>query len=228
MPSHKSKSGILAAIAAAFRQNRTPCLLLNLLVIALVASYFYVPTMANAWAAVGAFKARWSYAFSLASTMFAAAIMPSTVQWLMGTLPAVNRVKRIALLTLFWGYRGMEIDLFYRFQGWLFGHGNDLGTLLKKVALDQFVMSPVWFVPTYLMALRFADHGGSLSSTRSSLNREFWLHTCPAVLVANWLIWMPALALIYSLPDTLQFPLFSVVMCFFILMVTLMARQTQH
>ena len=37
-------------------------------------------------------------------------------------------------------------------------------------------------------------------------------------------MWIPTLVLVYSLPAALQFPLFSVVMTFFILIVTLMAR----
>lgn len=216
--------GILATIGAAFRQNRVPCLLLNALVVALVASFFFVPAVAGVWESIGAFKTRWSYAFSLGSTVFAAVLMPSFVQSLMGTLPAQGRLNRILLLMLFWGYRGMEIDLFYRFQAWLFGSGNDAGTLVKKVLVDQFVASPIWFVPTYVIALRWVEHGGSWQRTRASLNRDFWLRTCPTVMVTNWLIWIPALALVYSLPAALQFPLFSVVMCFFILIVTLMAR----
>lgn len=225
MPAAVSPSlSILATIATVFRQNRVPCLLLNLLAVALVASYYQVPALAGAWEAVAAFKTRWSFAFSCASTMFAAAVLPSFIQWMMGTLPAEGRWQRIGLLMLFWGYRGMEIDLFYRFQGWLFGQGNDAGTLITKVAFDQLVMSPLWFVPTYVIALRWVEMGASWSRTRASLDREFWTRTCPMVLITNWLIWIPALALVYSLPAALQFPLFSVVMCFFILVVTLLAR----
>jgi hypothetical protein len=155
----------------------------------------------------------------------AAALLPTLVQGFMGRLPAQGRLKRLALLSLFWGWRGMEIDLFYQFQGWLFGHGNDVRTLLIKVAFDQFVMSPLWFVPTVLIALRWVEFDGSWARTRASLDREFWLNTCPTVMVANWLVWIPALALIYSLPAALQFPLFSGVMCFFILILTLLARR---
>ena len=228
MPDSPRQQGILATIGTAFRQNWVPCVLLNAIVIALVASYYYVPAVRQLWESVGEFKTRWSYAFSLASTIFAAVLMPSAVQWLMGTLPSQGRAKRIALLALFWGYRGMEIDLFYRFQGWLFGTGNDALTLSKKVLFDQFVASPVWFVPTYLIALRWVDNGGSWSRTRAALDRDFWLRTCPTVLVTNWLIWIPAAALIYSLPAALQFPLFSLVMTFFIVLVTLMARERRE
>lgn len=219
---------IFRTIGTVFRQNQTACLVLNVIVITLVTTYYQVPAVASVWEAVGEFKLRWSYAFSLTSTIFAAALMPFCIQALMGTLPAEGRGKRLGLSLLFWGYRGMEIDLFYRFQGFVFGHVNDVSTLLKKVALDQFVFSPLWFVPTYLIALRWIDLSANWKLTRASLDREFWTRTCPTVMVTNWLVWIPALALVYSLPAALQFPLFSVVMCFFILIVTLLAGKTEQ
>jgi hypothetical protein len=79
-------------------------------------------------------------------------------------------------------------------------------------------------VPTYVIALRWIDQGGSLRNLLVSLDRRFWKGTCVTVLITNWLIWIPALVLVYSLPPALQFPLFTVVMCFFILVVTLLAR----
>lgn len=226
MPASETPApGIPATIGAVFRKNRTPCLVLNLFAVALVVSYYQVPALAGFWESVGAFKTHWSFAFSCISTIFAAAIMPTFIQMAMGTLPKEGRWKRLVLLMLFWGYRGMEIDLFYHLQGWLFGHGHEVGTLVKKVAFDQFVMSPIWFVPTYVIALRWVEMGGSWTRTRPTLNREFWTRTCPTVMVTNWLIWIPALVLVYSLPAALQFPLFSVVMCFFILVVTVMTSR---
>jgi hypothetical protein len=219
---------IASSIAAVFRENRVPCLALNLVVITLVGSYYQVPAIAEVWEAVGAFKLKWAYAFSLGSTIFAAVLLPTLVQLWVGTLPAASRWKRVGLLSLFWGYRGMEIDWFYQVQGWLFGTGNDAATLIKKVAVDQFVMSPLWFVPTVLIAMRWVDMGGSWARTRASLTREFWMRTCPTVMMTNWLVWIPTLALVDSLPPALQFPLFSVVMCFFILIVTLLARGDQR
>jgi hypothetical protein len=219
-----SSPGIFATIGTVFRQNRMPCLVLNAFAVALVVSYYQVPALAGFWESLGAFKTRWSFGFSCASTMFAAALMPTAIQLLMGTLPRQGSGKRLLLLMLFWGYRGMEIDLFYHLQTWLFGGGHDAATLLKKVVVDQFVMSPIWFVPTYIIALRWVDLGGSWARTRPTLDREFWTRTCPTVLITNWLVWIPALALVYSLPPALQFPLFSVVMCFFTLIVTVMTR----
>lgn len=221
-PSHHLS--IRSSIVGAFRQNRLPCLVLNILVVGLVATYFFWPAAAGVWQSVAAFKTRWSFVFSLISTVLAAAVLPFLIQRLMGMLPEQDRTKRLVSLMLFWGYRGMEIDLFYRLQGLWFGHGNDAATLIKKVAMDQFVYSTLWAVPSYLIALRWVDCGCSWVRTRASMDRHFWTHTYPTVLVTNWLIWMPALAFVYSLPAPLQFPLFTIVMCFFILIATLVAR----
>jgi hypothetical protein len=212
------------AIAAAFRQNRLPCVLLNLLVLCLVASYYLWPEVAGVWERVGEFKTRWSYLFSFGSTIFSAAILPFAMQWMMGTLPQGNRLKSFLWLVLFWGYRGMEIDLLYHCQTFLFGGGNDPRTLVAKLAVDQLIYTPFWAVPTYVVALRWIDLGGSWALTRASLDRRFWTRTFPTILVTNWIVWIPAVTLVYSLPAPLQFPLFSVIMCFFVLLVTLLAR----
>jgi hypothetical protein len=217
-------TSVLAAIGVAFRQNWLPCVLLNAVAVSLVVSYYRWPALAGMWQSIGACKVQWSFVFSCVSTMFAAAVMPFFVQRAMGVVPSEGRWSKLVLRMVFWGYRGMEIDLFYRVQGWLFGNGNDAGTLAKKVAVDQFIMSPFWFVPTYVIALRWIERGGAWSRLRASLDRPFWTRTCLTVMVTNWLIWIPALALVYSLPAPLQFPLFSVVMCFFILVVTLLTR----
>lgn len=221
-PSHPQ--GIRAAVKAAFRQNRLPCVLLNLLVICLVASYYLWPAVAGVWEQAGDFKTRWSWLFSFASTAVSAAMLPFAIQAMMGTLPPDHRLKSFLLLTAFWGYRGMEIDLLYRCQGFLFGHGNDPATLAMKVAVDQLIYSPLWAVPTYVIALRWIDFGCSWSRTRASLDRRFWTHTYPSILATNAIVWIPAVTLVYSLPGPLQFPLFSVIMCFFVLLVTVLAR----
>lgn len=216
--------GIGNSITAAFRRNRVPCLLLNLLALILVISYYQVPALKETWQSIGQFKTHWAFAFSCVSTMFAAAVFPFLIQQAMGTLPHEGKWHRLFLAMLFWGYRGMEIDLFYHIQNHLFGDHQDATTLLKKVLFDQFVATPFWFVPTYVIALRWIDLGGSWSRTMASLNREFWTRTLPTVLVTNWLVWIPALALVYSLPAPLQFPLFTIVMCFFVLVATMMTK----
>ncbi len=217
--------GIGATILAVFRRNLVPGLILNAIVILLVGSYYLSPSVAGLWQTIGAFRDHWSYIFSAVSTILVAALLPTLIQALMGTLPAENRWRRLGALILFWGYRGVEIDLMYRLQAHFFGTGNDWRTLTIKVSMDQFIYSLFWAVPTYLLVLRWVEMGCSWQRTRPTLTREFWTRTYPTVLFTNWLVWIPTVALVYSLPLPLQFPLFAVVMCFFVLIVTLLARE---
>lgn len=221
--STETRPGIWAAIAAVFRQNRIPCLLLNVLVAGLVASYYLVPQVAAAWEAVAEFKTRWSYLFSAVSGGMSAAVLPYLAQRAMGTLSVGAGRRQLGWLVLFWCYRGVEVDLFYKFQGWLFGQGHDAGTLVLKVIMDQFIYSVIWAAPSYVIMLRWLEKDRSWSQTFASLDRRFWFHTYPTVMVTNWLVWIPTVTLVYSLPLPLQFPLFTVVMCFFVLIVTLLA-----
>jgi len=57
-------------------------------------------------------------------------------------------VARFCFYTCFFGYKGVETDAFYRFQGWMFGQGNDVGTILAKVLFDQFIWNPFYAAPS--------------------------------------------------------------------------------
>ena len=57
--------------------------------------------------------------------------------------------------------------------------------------------------------------------------RWYQRHVLP-VLIAMWFLWIPVTACVYSLPATLQMPLFNVVLCFWsLLFAYITARQGQ-
>ena len=215
--------GIWDIIREVFRRNRVPCLFVNVLVVLLVSSYYLVPQVADTWAAVGAFKTHWGYWFSAISGGLSAALLPYFAQRLMGTLPPTGNMRRLAILLVFWGYRAVEVDVFYQLQGWMFGSGGDLKTRVCKVVVDQFVYSVFWAAPNCVLMLRWLDFDCSWSRTKTSLDRQFWTQTFPAVIFTNWLVWIPVVSLVYGLPGPLQFPLFTVVMAFFVLVMTLLS-----
>lgn len=226
MPAAPAPVSLWQTIATVFRQNRVPGLLLNGLVVGLVASYYAYPEVAEVWRQVGEVKSRWGYGFSCVSTLVAAVFLPFLMQACMGTLPPVGtRLRRLGGQCLFWGLRGMEIDLFYRLQGAWFGHDNDARTLFFKVVADQFGYSILWSVPTCVVALRWIEMDCSWRRTWPTLDGAFWRRTVPTVLLTNWMVWIPAVTLVYSLPPPLQFPLFSVIMSFFVLIITLLSSR---
>jgi uncharacterized membrane protein YccC len=44
-------------------------------------------------------------------------------------------------------------------------------------------------------------------------------------LLATWVVWVPLMAIIYSLPYPLQFPLFSLALTFWVLLLTYMTNR---
>jgi hypothetical protein len=45
------------------------------------------------------------------------------------------------------------------------------------------------------------------------------------ILIANWGIWTPAVAIIYLLPTALQLPMQNIVLCFFTLLLATITRR---
>lgn len=46
----------------------------------------------------------------------------------------------------------------------------------------------------------------------------------PCGLVSTWVVWVPATSLVYTLPSPLQIPLFNLVLCFFVLLLSFVSQ----
>lgn len=217
------RPSLATEIADALRRNLVPAVTVGTVAGLLVASYYLLPSTRSWWEAVGAAKTSWGLGFSFLAGAASTAWLPLALRWLMGRAPTG---RDAAALTLFWGYRGAEVDIFYRLQGLWFGDHQDLPTVATKVAVDQFLYSALWAVPMVFLGLRFIDRGGTWAAFRSGLDGATLLASYRTTLAATWMVWIPATSMVYSLPGPLQFPLFSLVACFFgMLMLTLVERR---
>ena len=100
----------------------------------------------------------------------------------------------------------------YRLLAWLFGTGTDLGTIAKKVVVDQFVSTPLASIPFSVLAFLWAERGFTGSGLATALRtpgefRGRWA----TLLVTAWAFWLPVLAFVFAMPADLQFPLFVVI-----------------
>ncbi|RFC47640.1 MAG: hypothetical protein DVB23_001003 [Verrucomicrobia bacterium] len=222
-PTESGSGGIRDAIRATLYQNRWACLGLNLAVAGLVASYYRWPASALFWEALGEWKTRGSYLFSAVATVLAAVVLPTVVQRLMGMRGGPGQARRLGWGALYWAYRGIEIDWFYRLQGRVFGTGTDGHTVAIKLLVDQFGYSVFWAVPSYLLFVLWVEHR-SLRKAFAAADRALLRRSYLSVLLTNWLVWLPAVALVYSLPPPLQFPLFSMILTFYILLITVLVK----
>lgn len=114
----------------------------------------------------------------------------------------------------------MEVDLLYRLQAIMFGNDNQVATIAEKVFFDQFVYNPFWVAPSTTLIYLWKDMEFSWSKTQARLTRRFFVHSTLTILISTWFIWIPAVIIIYSLPLPLQIPLFNLVLCFFVMLLT--------
>jgi hypothetical protein len=118
---------------------------------------------------------------------------------------------------IFWGYKGWEIDTFYRFQSWLFGNLTDFSTIAAKTIFDMVVFAPAIGLFNCVLFYIWRDHGYSFSRMRHSLGKNWYAKKVLPALISNACVWTPAVILIYSLPPALQLPVQNLILCAWVL-----------
>lgn len=220
-----------SAGVAGMRQNLKPGLILWTVGATLVLLYFLVPAARPAYDRVEGWQRDWGLWFSILSTGLCGAVLPWLFLIALGRIRRDERGRQFAFLTIFWIYRGIEVAFFYQFQGWLFGEARDpstgavdLAVVLKKMAFDMLVYTAFWSIPTTtLVYVWWEDCAGDWGRFRAALSREIFTVRIPSVVLSAWMVWAPSVCLVYSLPSALQVPIFSIVLCFWVLLVAVVA-----
>src|SRR5690606_2824532 len=132
--------------------------------------------------------------------------------------------KYLTFYVSFWLWKGVEVDAFYRAQALVFGEQADALTIATKTAVDQFVYNPLWAAPTQTVFFLWKDCDFSLAECRRPLARASASRRVLSVLLSTWVVWIPAVAVVYSLPSPLQLPLFNLVLCFWCLLLSFVSR----
>lgn len=213
---------------AGARKNLVPGLALQAVAAGLVAAYYLSPTVQEALAGFTAWRLR----TGLPSSALMTAIFGGFLPWLYLTATLRGR-ERPGLfvgvfLTVFWGIRGIDVELFYRLQAMVFGTGNDPLTLILKVIADQLTFSMLYAVPVTALVYAWKDAGFKKQAIQRFFLPGWYRRQVLPMLISNFLIWFPACTLVYSMPMELQLPLFGLVLCFFTLLVAHVSRSTQE
>ncbi len=214
-----------AGLAGA-RANMLPGFVLQAVALTLVVGYYTVPGVADALRGLTELRARWGVGFSMLSTSLAGGLVP----WLYLRLNPATRTRYDARqgvsLVLYWALKGLEIHALYAIMAALFGTTPNLSTVVIKSTCDQLIYGPLWAAPNMWLAYQWIEHRFKFAPVWQRLRRRDWyLHDLLPVIIANFGIWAPTVALIYVLPVPLQLPMQNLVLCFFTL---LMAHLSQR
>ena len=95
----------------------------------------------------------------------------------------------------------------------------------RKVLLDQFVYNTFWAAPVAALAFLWKESAFSWRAMTSKLDFDFFTFSIPVTLMSTWAVWIPAVAIIYCLPPPLQIPLFNLVLCFWVLVLSFISKR---
>lgn len=212
------KRGPITQGLAAARANLLPGAVLWAVGTFVVVSYYFWPAAEGAYAAVAQWKTRYGFAFAAVSTAFFGGVLPFFFQKLQLGRRLPTPWIHLPFVTAYWAFRGIEVDLLYRVQAFIFGDSSTASVVIPKVLVDQFVYCPLWAIPTMVLVYLWKDSGFNRIRFREKMGRGWYYRRVVPVMVSNWGVWLPATALIYMLPQPLQLPLQNIVVCFWVLL----------
>jgi hypothetical protein len=212
----------------AAKKNFVPGLLLQGLALLLVLLYYFHAPTQQILLKIPEIKQKAGFLFPILATAFFGGLIPFLFMVVRKDIPRGQYTANLLFLLGFWGCNGLIIDGFYQAQAVLFGDQPDAATVVKKVLFDQFVFNPVWAAPWTMLAMHWKNCGFSFRIAGRQFSRALFIRNTLSILLATWAVWLPTVALVYSLPLALQFPLVNIVLCFWSLLLTALSTKTKQ
>lgn len=229
---HRISSLITVARTEALRSlrlNMIPGLLLQGLMIGVAASYCLSPGIHRALMHLGSLKEHWGLLFSFLGTSAASSFLPELLRPFLpkSARPAQepSLTSRLLFAIPFWGIVGMQVDLFYRFQFLIFGPSDKLSVIAGKVLVDAFLYCPLLAIPEAVCVFVWRDHRFTRHGFRGWTPLRFYALKIFPVLMTNWMVWIPVVSVIYSLPSALGIPLFIIAQAFWVMVFTTLSSK---
>ncbi len=221
----------LRLAAAAARANLLPGLPLQAVLALFLAAYIWHEPTRAFLERIAVVKREQGYVFSFVAYAISAALLPEILRVLLlqrGRVTASNRYDLLTGIPL-WGAWGMIVDGFYRLQSGWFGDSSGLGIVAVKMLIDQLLFSPFFGAPLLSAVFLWRDARFSRAVWRRDVFTPafIWERVFP-VQIAGWIVWVPAVSLVYFMPPALQLPVASLIQCFWVLIFLFINRQPRR
>ena len=211
----------------AVRANAWPAFFIQALMLALLTAYYVHAPFAQLLNGVADLKRAHGLAFVLIATVLAGAILPELFVVMLfqrGRVEAQN-FRNLLFTVPVWAAAGVAVDLLYQgLAAWL-GDQATVGIVLAKICVDQFIYNVFFAAPYSVIAYEWKNRGFSLAAIRHCFTLEYYKDKIVPTLLTTWAVWIPLIAMIYSLPLALQFPLFSLALTLWVLLLTYMTNR---
>lgn len=194
--------------------------------LALLIGYWRSPALRTALADLATLKAGWGYTFSALAALLAGALLPELLRLIAILGPRQWRqcLANLRFTMPFWATMGIIVDLLYRTQARILGDSTQLHIVITKVAIDQFLYSPLISAPLTVWFYTWKNSGSPPPFQQILHPAHYRRHVLP-VLIANWAVWIPVVSIVYCLPQPLQIPMFALALTLWVTLYTWMSEQ---
>lgn len=222
---------------AAAKANFLPGLILWAAGMIIIVAWLTWPPAQHVLQYVGDLKKQYGFVYSVIATAFFAGALPFFMQRLACSKGERHDLPMLAFLVIFWGYKGIEVDALYRLQSLVFGNSHAPQIIAVKIFFDQFIYCTFWAVPTTVLPTAWAQAGFRKDVLLEPFRgwprldfrgfRQWYAWKVIPVLISNWAVWIPAVAMIYAMPLELQLPIQNLVCCLWVLMMLFMTKPAE-
>ncbi len=211
----------------AARANALPALIIQALMLALLIAYYTSDTAASVLAQLGEFKRAHRLLFVIVASVTAGAVVPELflILFFQRGRTTLRNLRNLLFTVPVWGFDGILVDLLYRSEAAWFGDVVTLPVVAAKICVDQFGYNPFFAAPFGVLTYEWKNNGVSMRPLRQLFTLTHYRDKIIPTLVATWAVWIPLMAIIYSLPLALQFPLFGLALSFWVLLLTYMTNR---
>jgi len=206
----------------AARANARPALIIQGFMLALAIAFYTNPGVAEALRNLAEFKRAHELLFVIIASILAGAVIPEIFLILFFQRGRPNRgnVRNLAFTIPVWGFDGSLVDLLYRAEANWLGDVATVPVVLGKIFIDQFGYNVFFAAPFGVLTYEWKNSGISMQPVHDLFTWRHYRDKIIPTLVATWAVWIPLMAIIYSLPLALQFPLFGLALSFWVLLLT--------
>ena len=211
----------------AVRANALPAFIIQALMLAVLIAYFLHPGFAALLHQLADVRRTYGVVFVISATVLAGSILPelSIVLLFQRGHLRVENLRNVLFTAPIWAGAGIAVDLLYRgLAAWL-GDEATPAVVVAKICVDQFVYNVFFAAPYTVIAYEWKNNGFSFAPLRACFTFDYYRDKIVPTLLTTWAVWIPLIGMIYSLPLALQFPLFSLALTFWVLLLTYMTNR---
>ena len=223
----KKVSPISEALAAT-KQIIVPGIILWIIALGILIGYYQIPAFMKLLGFIADLKARYNYLYAMIATALFGGIIPYAYLRIRRSTRHMAPLSHLPFATFYWAYKGAEINFLYTLLASLFGTNNHPSTIIAKVCIDQFVYNPFFNIPFTIVLYTWKEMDFDFKKTKSQLTWLFIKNRFISIAFSTWMVWIPTVAMVYALPALLQVPFFNVILCFWVLLLSILTSQKKE